>query len=33
MHQFRQDTFDAIKQVYAVRPEMLALTTKLVSWL
>lgn len=25
MHQFDQDTFDTFKQVYAVRPEMLAL--------
>jgi len=33
MHQFRQYIFDALKQVYGVRPEMLALTTKLVSWL
>jgi len=26
MHQFRQDNFDAFKQIYAARPEVLALT-------
>ena len=26
MHQFRQDAFDAFKQGYGVRPEVLALT-------
>jgi len=31
MHQFRQEIFDGFKQVYAVIPEVLALTTKLVS--
>jgi len=29
LHNIRQDTFDAFKQVSAVRPEVLALTTKL----
>jgi len=33
MHQFRKATFDAFKKVYAVRPEVLALTKQLVSWL